>query len=328
MRINMLKAEHGDCFLISVETITGEVMNVLVDGGTRHTYRTELKGVLLDIIKKGETLDIIIVTHIDDDHISGIISLFEDTDLIKRLCPKVIVYNFYNSQSVCGSSNNHISYRQGNVLSELLVKYNKSESSKVKVCSAISGDRLDFDGVKICILSPLSSDIKTLNDKWQKNNQISAYKDDYTLSIESFDDMDEKDSSTITNKSSISFIINYKAHAVLMMGDAPPDIVYQQLLQMNYSRTNHLKLSAIKLSHHGGENSINSKLLGIIDCDKFLISTNGKIYKHPKKRTLVQIFKYNRKAKLYLNYKRNVFTKKEINLYNIDYREEISILDL
>lgn len=324
----MLKAEHGDCFLISLETIAGTVMNILVDGGTRRTYRAELKGTLLDIIKKGETLDIIIVTHIDDDHISGIISLFEDTDFIKKLHPKVIVYNFYTSQDVWKSSNNHISYRQGNALSKLLVKYNERESSKVKVCSAVSGDILDFDGVEICILSPLLSDRNTLNDILKKNNQISACEDDYKLSIESFDDMDEKSPSTMTNKSSISFIISCESHAVLMMGDAPPDIVYQQLLQMNYSRTNPLKLSAIKLSHHGGENSINKDLLDIIDCDNFLVSTNGKIFKHPRKRTLVRILKSNSKAKLYLNYKRDVFTKKEISLYDIDYREEISVLNL
>jgi len=325
----MLKAEHGDCFLISLETIAGTVMNILVDGGTRRTYRAELKGILLNIIKKGETLDIIIVTHIDDDHISGIISLFEDTDFINKLYPKVVVYNFYNSQPVWKSSNNHISYRQGNALSELLVKYNKRESSKVKVCSAISGEILDFDGVEIYILTPLLSDRNTLNDILQKNrNQISTCENDYTLSIESFDNMDENFSSTMTNKSSISFIISCEAHAVLMMGDAPPDLIYQQLLQMNYSRDNPLKLSAIKLSHHGGDNSISSKLLGIIDCDNFLISTSGKVFKHPKKKTLVQILKFNNKAKLYLNYRRDVFTKEEINLYNIDYREETSILDL
>lgn len=327
MRINMLKAEHGDCFIISLETTVGTVMNILVDGGTRRTYRYILKNTLCDIIKRGETLDIIIVTHIDDDHISGIISLFNDTDFISKLHPKVVIYNFYNSHPVGESSNNYISYRQGDILSELLVNYNKRESDKVKIYSAIAGDRLDFGGVEICILSPLLSDKNRLNEIW-KRNQISAHENDYAITLESCDDIDGNCSSTITNKSSISFIVSCEAHAVLMMGDAPPDLICQQLLQMNYGRCNPLKLSAIKLSHHGGENSINSELLGIIDCDKFLVSTNGKIFKHPRKKTLGRIIKNNSKAKLYLNYKRDVFTDEEINLYGIDYHEEISILNL
>lgn len=325
----MLEAEHGDCFIISLENIAGKVMNILVDGGTRHTYRHALKDALLNIIKKGEALDTIIVTHIDDDHISGIISLFEDTDMIEKLHPKVIVYNYYHSQPVANSLDNHISYKQGNTLSELLVKYNKYASSKVKIYSAVSGDKLCFNGVEFCILSPLPSDRDTINVILQKNrNQISACGNDYMLSIESIDCMDEKSSATLTNKSSISFIIRYQEYAVLMMGDAPPDVIYHQLLQMDYSRSNPLKLSAIKLSHHGGENSINCALLGIIDCDKFLVSTNGKIFKHPNKRTLVRILKFNSKAKFYLNYRRSVFTKEEIKLYNIDYHEEINILNL
>lgn len=325
----MLKAEYGDCFLITLKTGEGLVMNVLVDGGTRHTYKAELKQTLLGIIKKGERLDIIIVTHIDEDHISGIISLFEDTEFIKELQPKIVIYNFYDSQLSEKSSNNYISYKQGNILSELINKYNKREIHKIKICQVTSGDVLDFGDIKIYILSPLPLHIHALNEEWKKNrNQISACINDYQLSIESFDDIDEASSSTLTNKSSISFIMSCESQAILMMGDAPPDIIYEQLLQKNYSENNPLKLSAIKLSHHGGENSINSKLLSIIECNKFLISTNGKRYKHPRKRTLVQILKTNANAEFYLNYKRDVFTNEELAFYNIAYYEEIGIINL
>lgn len=64
----MYPAGNGDAFLISA---TG--FNVLVDGGYGQTFDEHISRDLRDLSNKGERLDLLIVSHIDADHISGLI---------------------------------------------------------------------------------------------------------------------------------------------------------------------------------------------------------------------------------------------------------------
>lgn len=73
--IEMLPANEGDCFLI---TIPSAEIHILVDGGTRETYHTYLKERLLQLKEQGSPIDLLVVTHIDNDHIGGIIELLRE----------------------------------------------------------------------------------------------------------------------------------------------------------------------------------------------------------------------------------------------------------
>jgi beta-lactamase superfamily II metal-dependent hydrolase len=75
----ILKAGNGDAILISFkDDHQMKFQNILVDGGGKLAYQENLKVELIDLIKLGECIDLLIVTHIDQDHIGGIIKLFED----------------------------------------------------------------------------------------------------------------------------------------------------------------------------------------------------------------------------------------------------------
>ena len=68
----MYPALNGDCFLIR-----GAGANVLIDGGYADTFEQHLKPDLLQIARECERLDLLIATHIDQDHILGVIALLE-----------------------------------------------------------------------------------------------------------------------------------------------------------------------------------------------------------------------------------------------------------
>ncbi|MEZ8780267.1 AVAST type 1 anti-phage system MBL fold metallo-hydrolase Avs1a [Vibrio splendidus] len=68
MRIKMYPAANGDAFLLS----SGRT-NVLIDGGYAKTFNTYIRQDLEEIASKGECLNLVIVSHIDSDHIGGII---------------------------------------------------------------------------------------------------------------------------------------------------------------------------------------------------------------------------------------------------------------
>jgi len=73
--IEMLPANEGDCILI---TIPHEDVRILIDGGTSETYTSCLRERLLQIKEEGKGIDLLVVTHVDNDHIGGIIELLKE----------------------------------------------------------------------------------------------------------------------------------------------------------------------------------------------------------------------------------------------------------
>lgn len=71
----MIPASHGDAFFIS---IPHQAFNILVDTGIKSTYDNFIKQQLKSLKEQGELLNILIITHIDYDHIGGSLSLLKD----------------------------------------------------------------------------------------------------------------------------------------------------------------------------------------------------------------------------------------------------------
>ncbi len=68
---------------------------------------------------------------------------------------------------------------------------------------------------------------------------------------------------------------------------------------------------------------MSKELLEKIKCNKYIISTNGKKFFHPKKKILSHIIHYNSKVEFYLNYVRNVFSRDELEEYEFKYLEDV-----
>ena len=84
MRFEFLPAFQGDCFLIHAGTESKPAL-IMVDGGPGGTYNGFLKPRLMEIRKERGlddmtplVIDRVIVSHVDDDHINGVIELFRD----------------------------------------------------------------------------------------------------------------------------------------------------------------------------------------------------------------------------------------------------------
>ena len=74
MKIIILPALNGDCILVEFQPSH----YILIDGGYVDTYENYLFPTLKELEAQGGKLDVVVVTHIDGDHISGIIRLLED----------------------------------------------------------------------------------------------------------------------------------------------------------------------------------------------------------------------------------------------------------
>jgi hypothetical protein len=74
VEVELFPAGHGDSILVRCRT-EGGPFNILIDGGVRATYAEHLASRFAEMSAGGEQLDLVIVTHIDTDHIGGILEL-------------------------------------------------------------------------------------------------------------------------------------------------------------------------------------------------------------------------------------------------------------
>ena len=75
-KIKTLSAHDGDCFIIKIGGENEVNYNILVDGGRGNRIIGQLKAEIATIIQNGEKLDYIVLTHTDNDHIWGILEIF------------------------------------------------------------------------------------------------------------------------------------------------------------------------------------------------------------------------------------------------------------
>src|SRR5262245_17798906 len=70
-----VQAAEGDCLVLEAE-VGAESAIILIDGGPRGVYRSDLAPVLDDLAARGRRLDRVVLSHVDADHVSGLIDLF------------------------------------------------------------------------------------------------------------------------------------------------------------------------------------------------------------------------------------------------------------
>ena len=76
--IHFLPARYGDCIWLEYGT-TDKLHHILIDGGTAGTKR-DIKQMLAGL-PAHTVFDLLVVTHIDRDHIEGILSILEEDEL-------------------------------------------------------------------------------------------------------------------------------------------------------------------------------------------------------------------------------------------------------
>ncbi len=74
MKLKIFESDMGDCLLL--EGDSGELM--LCDGGMKASLKGHVRAELSKLRDAGRQLDLVYVSHVDNDHISGILQLLED----------------------------------------------------------------------------------------------------------------------------------------------------------------------------------------------------------------------------------------------------------
>jgi hypothetical protein len=316
--LEALQAAHGDALLLHYG-LADSARLAVVDAGPTGIYKSSVRTRLEEIRARRApdatlTLDYVLVSHIDDDHIHGI------TDLTKELVeaadapgdPPFEIQNLWHNafNDVVGDDEVKAvapatlmaSVEVGADLPDGL-----SEESKLVLASVGQGDRLRSDadrlsclvnadrklllapleldmgnGLKATIVGPLKDQLEALQAEWDKFvKKKAAAPKDKVAEIASYLDK------SVTNLSSIVVLLELDGKRILMTGDARGDYVLEGLKAAGALDPT-LHLDVLKVPHHGSNRDVEVDFFEQVTADHYVISADGK-YGNPDPDTLEMI---------------------------------------
>lgn len=327
MTIQFLEAFNGDATHISFTDKDGMRRNILIDGGVGKTYstktkkKTEYNGLyttIQNIRQKNERIDLLVMTHVDDDHIAGILQWFKQDKAGLALIYKIwfnsgrLIKEYFDETENLEENDLPVeeeddslqtSISQG-VAFELIIK----EPAGVWEQKVISrGYEACIGDVKFKVLSPDRARLHKLVKKWEAEEPDSLYtspKTDFHHPLTDLlngEDVNQEDTA-VHNGSSIAFLLTKDVNSFLFLADAHPSVIVDALTDLGYSKKNKLHCKMVKLSHHGSMYNNSPEMLGMIEADHYVICTNSDIHGHPHKQLIARLIKLKGEPSIHFNY--------------------------
>ncbi|MFC4634077.1 ComEC/Rec2 family competence protein [Dokdonia ponticola] len=341
MIVKFLKAHQGDSILLSFNDNENKPRNILIDGGMDGTYYSssngsygQLKIEIEKIRNRKEKIDLLVLSHIDNDHINGLLRWFEDDQSVNEMIGNI----WFNSGKLIAE------YLKEPENRDLRIQLKENKSLVTGVTEALEfekylekkdiwerriikkADYIEKFGLKINILTPTIKQLKKLLKEYKKRNQDNIYtsgrKKDWKTNLKDFINEESKEGftfsqdSSVKNGSSIAMLIEYKKKNLLFLADSHPKEIVKSIKKLGYTYKKPLKVELFQVSHHGSKANNNKDLFKIIKSNHYVISTDSTVHNHPHKRTLSRIININPEATFYFNYESvrdNIFSERDFS---------------
>lgn len=327
---NTLPASYGDCIFLSIKRNDSEY-NILIDGGLASTYynvkdKRKPKGplkILLDELKaEGRRIDLLVVTHIDDDHIGGIYKWFE----------KDFPYNTFVKQVWLNDDIqiNEKTSLDNSVSNAVSVLKKLKDNGVVYKNDIVNGVVQTNDFCTIRVIAPKTDYRNIVAQKMAASLNNAACVDETQLP--DIKDMIKQKWTMMKlsdeNKSSIAFELEtWDGVKMLLLGDAEYEVYMDGIRNFHKRINGRREYEVVKLSHHGSKNNFHPDILNIIHSKYYVVSSDGKKFGHPDKEVLAQIVDKTDSCILF-NYesrKRVMFNKQDFIDYP-DLKNRIGII--
>lgn len=176
-RIEMLPAAHGDCLWIEYGS-GSEVHRILIDGGPAHTYPA-LRERILHLPEDDRVFELLVITHVDGDHIEGVVRLLQDAEVLNCRFERIWFNGRDQLNKVPDPAGEPLGALQGEFLGLLIADYETRVGRKVWNAGLPSGlaaiDRrsgsppaVELGGdCRLTLLSPDFERLLALKDEWR-----------------------------------------------------------------------------------------------------------------------------------------------------------------
>ena len=326
--IEMLPARQGDALWIEYGPEEAP-HRVLIDGGAPGT-ESVLRDRIEALPEEQRRFDLLVVTHVDSDHIAGVLGLLAEP--LDGLAFDDVWFNAWDEIVLAREAiadPGILGPKQGERLSARL------QSSRIPWNVAFEGgpvalraDTLELPrrrlrgGMVMTLLGPTRARLGAMHKVWAKKIReygltpgeagwelegllghpedrddpgILGEDDDGRIDVEALARTPMRRDNSKANGSSIALLAEYDGARCLLAGDAYPDDLGEALDQLPEAG-GPVAIDAVKLSHHGGKKNTNENLLRRLRCRRYLVSTNGSYYDHPDRETIARVLVHGRAA--------------------------------
>lgn len=301
LELHLLPARQGDAIWVrwGQKQLTHQL---IVDMGTLGVGK-RLRERLEELPEKARRFELLVVTHIDADHIGGVLTCLMDAAPLKGLEFGDIWFNGLDHLPITkktdieeqgGAQGSRFAIwlagRTWNEYFEGEAVYRNKKPKTVRLPG----------GLSITILGPTSKRLAALAPVWSKELEVALKKKrakegggaveslgrrQVEPRLASTDDlrrlaaMSTGADDSEPNGSSIFLLLEHGRRKVLLTGDAYAQDIIAGIDSLGVKRP--FKIDALKVPHHGSSQNVTKELIRAVECPLFLFSTDGTQFEHP-----------------------------------------------
>lgn len=342
MKLEVLPAKKGDCLLLHCGTADAPAL-ILVDGGPAGVWTGSLKPRLDEIraergLRAEEPLhiDLVIVSHVDDDHINGVIGLLEyiKDKRDSRDPPHFTVGRLWHNAFDDIVGNDQV---QGDRPSQFGVASvgtvrdaddagdpGPARDVAKLLASVEQGDRLrdlagalgievnpDFEGGLIHSGAPAVEDAGlgvSISIAGPRHGELLALQAETDKWLKRRKEkgaatgslLAALDDTSVANLSSVVLLVEDGEQSLLLTGDARADKIRAGLEDAgSMSRHGTLHVDILKMQHHGSIRNVDADFLRTVTADTYVFSGDGK-HGNPDRETFELLFRQRPGAEMSL----------------------------
>lgn len=300
---------------------------ILIDGGPRGVYRDFLRP-RLDQMREEFELEqdeairfkVVMVSHVDADHVVGIIDLFEDLETARanNVHPPFIVDTLWHNSfdDILGNQEDEIVSRmaaaavsskdpkglplpkmrlesravvqstgQGRNLRNLAKKLNVDVNKQFEgLIMAPAEKQVVFDhDLRFTVIGPSKTRVNKFQEKWDKDLKKILKKESDAAEALAFTDRSP------FNLASICVLAEMQGKKMLLTGDARGDFILEGLRDAKLLKDpKPLHVDIMKVPHHGSDRNVDDEFFELITADHYVISGDGK-HDNPELKTLEMV---------------------------------------
>ncbi|MGY0193682.1 ComEC/Rec2 family competence protein [Leptothrix sp. BB-4] len=304
--LDVLPASFGDALLLRCP-VGKRTWTLLMDTGPDETWPALRKRLMTLPLQADGTrwIDLLVVSHIDHDHIGSVAKMLDDRELALAFGDV-----WFNAPPNLPRPRGAV---EGAALARLLgsgrpgLPWNRTWAGQPVVTPAIGGGvQLGGKGLPtLTLLSPSPDRLTRLWPAWEaelakvaaRTAETPASKAGPPAAVTPLPNdlatlaaRRTPNDASAPNGSSIAFLLEHQGASVLLGADAVPGTMEPALDALLKRRgLERLAVDAIKLSHHGSRANVTAALLSKLDSPNAIVSTDNKIFNHPDDEALARV---------------------------------------
>jgi beta-lactamase superfamily II metal-dependent hydrolase len=309
-KLHVVQAKYGDALIISFGR-PASPRHILIDGGPSGNYAADLEPALDQIVGKGGRLDLVVLSHIDNDHVIGVLDLFAtvEEDRASDRDPRTRIANLWHNsfertidptgditqqmqammmmagaakQTMRVTADTLYGIKEGNRLrlmaQKLKISSNKGFKNDVIVVDTAKLPT-KFGPLELRIAGPTKSNLKDLQTEWLN------WLEETTQRMAADPAAAAMSDGSVPNLSSIVLMAKCDHKTILLTGDARGDFIIDGLQTAKLTRNRRLHVDILKVQHHGSNRNTNPDFFDAITADTYVLSADGR-HNNPKFETM------------------------------------------